>query len=364
MNPTLDVTELTQNIGRLFMAGLAGPEVDSDTVDLIQSYHLGGIIIFSRNIKDPLQLARLCSDLQKISLEASGYPLFLAIDQEGGRVARLKPPFSQFPGNEAIGNSTNPEESAFRYASITAKEMALVRLNMNLAPVMDVTQPDMDSHLLGRTFSHNPSVVAKLGEIVIETLQQGGVMAVAKHFPGLGRSNLDPHLDLPTVEVPLEEMDSVHLPPFGAAVAARVSAIMTSHAVYPALEPRLPATLSRNILSNLLREQMNFGGLIISDDLEMGAIAKDKELAEASADAFKAGVDILLVCSNQRLVVGSIENIRDKVLRGQIPEERLQESLERIEKYKKRFLCPFKKTSLRAVESYFRNTAYTSGQLV
>ena len=364
MNPTLDVTELTQNIGRLFMAGLAGPEVDSDTVDLIQSYHLGGIIIFSRNVREPLQLARLCSDLQKVSLEASGYPLFLAIDQEGGRVARLKPPFSQFPGNEAIGNSPNPEESALRFAGITAKEMSLVGLNMNLAPVLDVTQPGMDSHLLGRTFSADPSVVARLGEIVIKTLQRSGVMAVAKHFPGLGRSNLDPHLDLPTIQAPLEELTSIHLSPFAAAAAAHVSAIMTSHAVYPALEPGVPATLSRNIISDLLRKRMNFGGLIISDDLEMGAIAKHKELPEASAEAFKAGVDILLICSNQRLVINCIENIRDKVLRGQIPEERLQKSLERIEKHKKQFLSRYKKTSLGAVENYFGNAAETSGQLI
>ncbi|HUT71763.1 MAG TPA: beta-N-acetylhexosaminidase [Desulfatiglandales bacterium] len=357
MNPTLDVTELTQNIGRLFVTGLAGPEVDADTVNLIRRYHLGGIIIFSRNVREPLQLARLCRDLQKVSMENSGFPLLLAIDQEGGRVARLKPPFAQFPGNEAIGNSPNPEKSAFHYASITAKEMTLVGLNMNLAPVLDVTQPDMDSHLLGRTFSHDPSVVARLGEIVIKALQQGGVMAVAKHFPGLGRSNLDPHRDLPTVEAPLEEMDSIHLPPFAAAVTARVSAIMTSHAVYPALEPGVPATLSRNIISKLLREKMSFGGLIISDDLEMGAIAKEKELPEATAEAFKAGVDILLICSNQKLVIASIEGIRDKVLRGQIPEERLQDSLRRIQKYKKRFLYPYQEVSLTAVEEYFGNVA-------
>ena len=269
----------------------------------------------------------------------------------------MKPPFSQFPGNEAIGNSTHPRESALHYASITAKEMALVGLNMNLAPVLDITQPDMDSHLLGRTFSHDPSVVAELGKIVIETLQQNRVMAVAKHFPGLGRSNLDPHQDLPTVDAAVEEMDSIHLPPFAAAITARVSAVMTSHAVYPALEPGVPATLSKNIISSLLREKMSFGGLIISDDLEMGAIAKDKELPEASAQAFKAGVDLLLICRNQELVLAGIEAIRDKILSGQIPEERLQESLERIEKYKKRFLCPYKKASLRAVEDYFRNAA-------
>jgi len=355
MNPTLDLSEITQKIGRLFIGGMPGPELDADTINIIKYYHLGGIILFSRNIIDPIQLAHLCKDLQRVSMENSGYPLFLAIDQEGGRVARLKEPFTQFPGNAAIGEDSDPEQSALHFAGTTVREMSLVGLNMNLAPVMDVAQVDMDSHLVGRSFSRDPLIVTKLGKIVINTLQQGGIMAVAKHFPGLGKSDLDPHLNLPTVHVTLEEMESIHLPPFAGAIEANVSAIMSSHAVYPTLEPGRPATLSRKIITDLLRKKMHFIGLIISDDLEMGAIAKERGLPEGAADAFEAGIDLLLICKNQSHLVDSIELIRDKVLKGEIPYERLEKSLERIAKYKKRFLYPRKRISLKAVKEYFRN---------
>jgi len=353
MNPTLDLSEITQKIGRLFIGGIPGPELDTDTINLIKNYHLGGIILFKRNIKDPIQLARLCRDIQRVSMENSGIPLFLAIDQEGGRVARLKEPFSQFPGNAAIGEDPDPEQSAIQYASTTAREMSLVGLNMNMAPVMDVAQPNMDRHLVGRSFSHDPLLATRLGKIVINTMQQGGIMAVAKHFPGLGKSDFDPHLNLPTVHVTLEEMESVHLPPFAGAIEANVSAIMSSHAVYPALDPDMPATLSRKIMTDLLREKMRFYGLLLSDDLEMGAIAKERGLPEGAADAFDAGIDLLLICKNQSLLLDSIELIRDKVLKGEIPYERLEKSLERIAKYKKRLLYPRRRVTFKAVREYF-----------
>lgn len=353
MNPILDLSEITQKIGRLFIGGMPGPELDTHTIRLIKHYHLGGIILFSRNIEDPIQLARLCKDIQKAAMENSGYPLFLAIDQEGGRVARLKQPFSQFPGNASIGESPNPEKSALHFASTTAKEMSLVGLNMNMAPVIDVAHPHMDSHLVGRSFSQDPSLVTQLGKIVINTLQQGGIMAVAKHFPGLGKSDLDPHLHLPTIRAPFEEMESVHLAPFHGAIEADVSAIMSSHAVYPALEPGIPATLSKKIITDLLRKKMHFSGLIISDDLEMGAIAKKRGLPEGAAEAFAAGIDLLLICKSQSLLIDSIELIRDKILKGDILYEQLEKSLERIKKYKKRFLYPRKKIALKAVREYF-----------
>jgi len=222
-----------------------------------------------------------------------------------------------------------------------------------MAPVLDVAQVRMDAHLVGRSFSQDPLLVTELGKIVINTLQQGGIMAVAKHFPGLGKSDLDPHLHLPTINAIFEEMESVHLPPFRGAIEANVSAIMSSHAVYPVLEPDIPATLSHKIITNLLRETMNFSGLIISDDLEMGAIANERGLPEGAADAFEAGIDLLLICKSQSLLLDSIELIRDKILKGDISYERLGKSLERINKYKKRFLSPRKRISLKAVKKYF-----------
>jgi beta-N-acetylhexosaminidase len=354
MNPILDISEITQKVGRLFMGGMPGPELDTNTASLITKYHLGGIILFKRNIIDPIQLARLCRDIQRVSLTNSGIPLFLAIDQEGGRVARLREPFTQFPGNAAIGESPDPESSALEFASRTATEMSLVGLNMNMAPVLDVANPDMDAHLMGRSFSDDPQRVATLGTTVIDTMQGAGIMAVGKHFPGLGRSDRDPHLNLPTVNATLEEMESVHLPPFAGAIAAGVSAIMSSHATYPTLDPGVPATLSSKIMTELLREKMGFNGLVISDDLEMGAIEKAKPLPEGAAHAFEAGIDLLLICKDQSLLLESIEHLRNKVLREEISYERVHESLGRIAETKKRFLSPRKRIILKRVREYFQ----------
>ncbi len=353
MNPTLDLSEIAHKIGRLFIGGMPGPVLDDNTTSLIKDYHLGGIILFDRNITDPIQLAHLCRDLQAISMEQSGLPLFLAIDQEGGRVARLKGPFTQFPGNAAIGQASDPEGSALYFASTTAREMSLVGLNMNMAPVLDLAQPNMDAHLVGRSFSHDPLLVTTLGKIVIKALQEAGIMAVAKHFPGLGKSDLDPHLHLPHINATSEEMESVHLRPFAGAIEAGVSAIMSSHAVYPALEPGTPASLSRKIMTDLLRGEMQFDGLTISDDLEMGAIEKARALPEGAVAAFEAGIDLLLICKDQSQLIASIELLRDKVLKEEIPSERLETSLERITKYKGRLLHPSKGISLTAVSEYF-----------
>lgn len=353
MNPVLDISEITQKVGRLFIGGMPGPELDTNTVSLIKDCHLGGIILFKRNIADPIQLARLCRNIQRVSFTNSGIPLFLAIDQEGGRVARLEEPFTQLPGNAAIGESPDPESSALEFASATAREMSLVGLNMNMAPVLDVANPGMDAHLKGRSFSDDPLRVAALGRTVIDTMQQAGIMAVGKHFPGLGRSDRDPHLNLPIVHTTLEEMESVHLPPFAEAIGANVSALMSSHAVYPAFDPGVPATLSRKIMTELLRNEMGFGGLVISDDLEMGAIEKVRPLPEGAADAFAAGIDLLLICRDQSLLLESIEHLRNKVLRGEISYERLNESLGRIAACKKRFLYPRKRIVLKAVREYF-----------
>jgi beta-N-acetylhexosaminidase len=353
MNPTLDISELTQKVGRLFMGGMPGPELDPETARIIKEYHLGGIILFKRNITNPIQLARLCRDIQRVSLSSSGIPLFLAIDQEGGRVARLEEPFTRFPGNAAIGESPDPESSALEFAGTTARELSLVGLNMNMAPVLDIANPDMDPHLAGRSFSGDTTRVAALGRTVITTMQHAKIMAVGKHFPGLGKSDRDPHRRLPTVNASLEEMESIHLFPFASAIESGVSAIMSSHAVYPALDPGVPGTLSRKIITELLRNKMGFKGLVISDDLEMGAIEEHAGLPEGAADAFEAGVDILLICKDQSLLVQTIEYLRNKMLREEISCERLHESLRRIAETKKRFLSPRKRVVLKSVREYF-----------
>jgi len=353
MHSTIDLSEFDAKIGRLFMAGMPGPQLDEKTEALIRYHCLGGMILFARNIESPLQLATLCNDLQDKAMNYHGTLLFLAIDQEGGSVARLKEPFTLFPGNTAMGKDKRPVDKTKAFARITAKEMALVGLNMDLAPVVDVQCKEPEKHLLGRTFSDDPQKVALLGRTVVKILQENGVMAVVKHFPGLGKASLDPHFHLPKIEVTAKELEEVNFPPFRAAIEQGVSGIMTSHALYPFLDRERPSTLSRKTLKGLLRNTLGFKGLIITDDLEMGALKKKWGVAEGAASAFEAGADILLICQDQDKVLEGMKTLSDKLVRGEIPLRRLHQSLERIKEAKSRFLGQMKKASLDEVRAYF-----------
>jgi beta-N-acetylhexosaminidase len=354
LNTALDLSDLNTWIGRLFMIGMPGTALDEDTEELISNYNPSGVILFSRNIEEPLQLTRLCSDLQTVAMKRHGTPLFLSIDQEGGRVARLKEPFTIFTGNEAIGKDTDPEGKAREFGETTAAEMKLVGLNMNLAPVLDVRRGEPEKHLVGRTFSEDYRVVASLGVTVIKTLQKNGIMAVAKHFPGLGAAGLDPHLHLPVINSEKKDIEEINLQPFKSAIKAKVAGIMTSHALYPALDPEHPATLSALILSDILRGEMGYQGLILTDDLEMGAITEQQDVAQGALASFNAGADILLICKEQRHIQSSIELIRKSILSDNKIGIRLDQSISRTMKFKKKYLKDMKVSSLKKVERYFQ----------
>jgi len=353
VNPSLDLDSLNTRIGRLFMVGIAGPHLDSGTEDLIRHWGLGGVILFARNIEDPVQVANLCKNLQKTSMRHNEIPLFLAVDQEGGRVARLRAPFREFPGQTAIGDSEDPVKEAREFARVTAAEMGMVGLNMDLTPVLDVPRGFPEQHLHGRTFSEDPGQVALLGRTVINELQENNIMAVGKHFPGLGGADRDPHKKLPQIFLPREEMESVDIPPFKAAVDAGVTGIMSSHALYPSLDPEKPATLSSSILTGLLRDDLGFQGLIITDDLEMGAISRGSGVVEGAVEAFQAGADILLICADQEKVMKSMERLRTMLVTGKIELKRFRESLDRIARAKTRFLKKGRIVSLTEVKEYF-----------
>ena len=357
MQSTLDLSELDLMIGRVFMAGIPGPELDRDTEALISDHCLGGVILFARNIDNPVQLASLCHDLQKTAMKQHGIPLFLAVDQEGGRVARLKEPFTLFPGNSAIGNDPGPVDRATEFGTITAREMNLVGLNMNMAPVVDVRWGEPEKHLDGRIFSDDPEKVALLGQSVVKSLQENGIMAVAKHFPGLGRATLDPHHHLPTIDASIGEIEDINLPPFRAAIEQDVSAVMTSHAMYPALDPVNPGTLSKKIVTGLLREKLGFEGLIITDDLEMGAIKNGWGVATGAVAAFEAGNDLLLICEDQEEVLAGMKTLRENLIRGDVPLERLHQSTRRVMEAKARFLEEGAEISIAEVKEYFDKDA-------
>ncbi len=356
MHSTLELSELNTMIGSLFTVGIASTEPDRNALSLIREHKVGGVILFARNIENPLQVASLCRSLQEEAIAATETPLFLAIDQEGGRVARLKEPFTLHPGASEIARSPDPLEQAARFASITATEMSLVGLNMNMAPVLDVPSGEPERHLSGRTFGSKPEMVASLGMKVVEELQSRKILAVAKHFPGLGKANLDPHHMLPIIDSPGSEIEDRDLVPFKAAIKAGVSGIMTSHAMYPGLDPGTPATLSRKIITDLLRKKLGFGGLVITDDLEMGAVAGGLGVAGSAVEAFKAGVDILLVCENFDSIVESIDAVKRAVIRGDIPPSRLRESTGRIRRAKAAIPADPGAVSPKRIKAYFNRS--------
>jgi beta-N-acetylhexosaminidase len=281
-----------QIAGQRLMVGFEGTQLDDDLKFLIGDLKAGGIILFSHNIETPGQVKNLCSDAQQYARTMGQPPLMIAIDQEGGEVARLKEPFTQFAGNSAMTDVAD----AVDFAQTTAAELTEAGINMNLAPVMDVAPEEISSIMATRSFGRDPAWVCKLGLTVISHLQQNNIMAVAKHFPGIGRTIADSHIDLPSCHYELAELQSFDLIPFAASIAGNVAGIMLSHVIYEKIDPRWPASLSRRIALNLLRQRMRFAGISMTDDLDMGAIHKHYDIKTAVRQILQADIDIALIC--------------------------------------------------------------------
>ena len=281
-----------QRAGQRLMVGFDGPQLDDRLKYYIDELKVGGIILFSRNMVSPDQIETLCHEAQTYAQTCGQPPLLVGIDQEGGVVARLKPPFTQFKGNPHIISV----QDAVHFAQTTANELNQIGVNMNMAPVLDILPQKGASVMQNRAFGHDPDQVALMGTTVITHLQKNRVMAVAKHFPGIGRTVLDSHLDLPDLETDAETLTAIDIKPFKAAIKNQVSGIMLSHIRYLGLDPDWPASLSPTIARQILRHQMAFDGLVLTDDLDMGAIAKHYPLPVIVEQCLTATVDILLIC--------------------------------------------------------------------
>jgi beta-N-acetylhexosaminidase len=235
---TLLSTELLA--GQRLMVGFDGTDFNPDLEFLIGTLQVGGLILFSRNLESPEQIRQLCRDCQEYAASCKLPPLFISIDQEGGTVARLKSPFTQFPGNPAM---THPDD-AVHFARVTAAELKQIGINMNMAPVLDVAPQNVKSIMAERVFGSDPGWVSSMGMTVIDHLQRRGIMAVAKHFPGIGRTVLDSHMALPDLEIDAQTLADFDLIPFKDAIAGHVAGIMLSHIRYSGIDPVWPASLS------------------------------------------------------------------------------------------------------------------------
>ena len=298
------------------MVGFEGTQFNTDLSYFLKKLHIGGVIYFKRNVQDPFQLAELSRSLQEKAMESASIPLFISIDQEGGPVARLGPPFTQFPSASTMASSEDPEEWIRYFAQTQAQELKLVGINMDLAPVLDVNTQGPKGLMADRSYGSDPLQVARLGALCITELQQAGIIACAKHFPGIGDTDLDSHQDLPIQLKDKAELEKVELVPFKEAVKIQPGAIMVSHVKYPAYDLKYPASLSPAVITGLLRQALGYEGLVMTDDLEMGAVTRHYELEEALFLAFKAGADSLLICHDPEKIERGYFYLLNKIKKG------------------------------------------------
>jgi beta-N-acetylhexosaminidase len=327
------MNELGQAVGQLFVGGFPGEEVHQEFADLVKDGLAGGAIVFRRNLTGVEQAARLARSLLSLP---SPSRLMLAIDQEGGRVQRLFDPFPELPPMRVFGDAKK-KSLAIRAGRLIGESLALVGFQQNYAPVLDVDSNPANPVIGDRSFSRDPSLCARLGAAYIEGLQSAGVAACGKHFPGHGDTSEDSHLQLPALPHDLARLESVELVPFRGAVRTGVAAIMTAHIMFPALDAEHPATLSERVLSAILRRELGYDGVIVSDDLEMKAIADHYGIPDAAVRAIRAGCDQLLVCHHPALIVEAHRAIVSAVERGVLERARVMEAAARVRRLKESY---------------------------
>lgn len=315
---------LEEKLSQLFIVGYSGYEPDNNILDWVKNY-LGGIILFRDNIKSPYSVAKTIEKFQKLSKLG----LFVSIDQEGGQVERITD-LTQVP--TAMALAATDDESFITFSnSIIAKGLSLLGFNLNYTPVLDVNDEPSNPVIGIRAFGDNPDKISKCALKVIDSMRKHSVIPVAKHFPGHGAANIDSHLALPSISIDLELLKKKHLYPFNVAIDHQIEMIMICHVYFNQLseDTNLPASLSKSVVTELLKNQMGYNGVIITDDLYMNAIQNLFSIEEASEKALLAGVDILLYRNYEKAKV-AYYSLLDKIRSGKIPEELINNSLNKI----------------------------------
>ncbi|WP_227356382.1 beta-N-acetylhexosaminidase [Haladaptatus salinisoli] len=327
---------LPEKVGQLFVAGFDGTRPTAEIEELVSERSLGGVIYFGRNVESPEQLRTLSRTLRGF-VPDGGPPLLVTVDQEGGRVARLSWG-TELPSAMALGAADDPALAA-RAGAAVGRELRALGVDVDLAPVLDVNN-NPDNPVIGaRSFGERPGRVAELGAAFAAGLQNGGVVACGKHFPGHGDTAVDSHLDLPVVDHDRERLDRVELRPFRRAVDAGIDAVMTTHVAFPAVaeDAERPATLSRRVVTGLLREELGFDGLVVTDCMEMNAIADGVGTVEGCVRAVEAGCDLVCVSHTPRTQRAAIDAVVAAVESGRVSESRVDESVRRVLRVKRAY---------------------------
>ena len=324
---------LEDKVAQMMMVGFHGQSIATspELATVVGAYHVGGVVLVEANAHDPRQVSRLTAELQSLATSSgAGIPLFIAINHEGGTVIRITTGATEFPGNMAVA-ATRWSDYAYISSALAAQELRAMGINMNLAPVLDVNDNPLNPVIGTRSFGDSPTLAAEYGRLTVQGYQGNGVISVAKHFPGHGNVAVDSHGALPVLRASADELARHELLPFQAAIDEGVAGIMTAHIAVPALDgSSRPATLSPEILTGLLRQQMGYDGLILTDSLGMGSVSAGRGQAQAALEAVQAGADILLSTTPMQAHVAIIKALVMAVQRGEIPAERVDQSVLRI----------------------------------
>lgn len=325
---------IDEKIGQLIIAGFPGVSVTDDVRSLIEDTYVGGFILFRHNLETAEQAVSLLNGLKEVNGKNT-YPLIMSVDQEGGRVTRL-PELAALPSNLRIAQ-TGIDGAASEYGRLIGEQVKAYGFNMDFAPVLDVNNEPNNPVIGDRAFGDRAEIVEESGVEMLLSMQQTGVVPVAKHFPGHGDVTVDSHVGLPEVNKTLDELSALELVPFHAAIEAGADAMMVGHILLPQLDEDLPASMSPAVITNILREQFAFDGVVITDDMTMGAIANSYTMEAAAIKMIEAGVDMLLVAGGSEMVQSVVEHIKEQVENGVITEARLDESVMRIIRLKRQY---------------------------
>jgi beta-N-acetylhexosaminidase len=340
MNSKTAAMDTAEKIGQRFVVGFSGTKISEELRYLVKRYKVGSVILFRENLESPSQARELCGAIQELIWEETGFPAFIAIDQEGGVVTRLPRGMLNVPGAMALAMTGDPD-AVYEAVRISVRELRRIGVNLNLAPVLDINSNPANPVIGVRSFGATAQIVSRFGETAIRAYRDEQFLCCGKHFPGHGDTGVDSHLTLPVVDRPLEELEERELAAFKSAIAGGIPALMTSHILFPHLESRqLPATMSRTIITGLLRKKMRFSGLVLSDAMEMRAIADFYGTPQGCVDAVDAGVDLIFVCHNPILMEESLLALVRAYRERWYDEEEFDASVERILRFKEEYANP------------------------
>ncbi|WP_142339182.1 beta-N-acetylhexosaminidase [Bacillus sp. AFS055030] len=336
LDQLLNEMTLQEKIGQMIISGFYGTSYSNSLKELVEQYHIGGFIFYKENLTNNSQTVKLVNSI-KAANRTNHLPILFGVDQEGGRVSRLPGNLGQIPSNQLIGNK-NDRQFSYEIGQILGEQLQAFGLNMDFAPVLDVNSNPKNPVIGDRSFSNNPNTVSKLGIQTMKGIQSEKIIPVVKHFPGHGDTSVDSHLELPVVNKSYTDLQQLELIPFKAAIDQNVDAVMVAHILLPKIDPKYPSSMSKMVITSMLRNDLKYDGVVMTDDMTMDAIGKNYNLEKAAVTSILAGSDIIMVAHDPNKVKAVYKEIETAVKNKTISVERINESVKRIillkQKYK------------------------------